>query len=131
MVCVVIADDDSVSRNRLASLLDGQGYDVLTTTSVASVIEGVLKDLAQVVILGEQVDGMAAPELLRILKQCRDTVKVILVCSEESPAVLRCLRREGIFYYLPKPVTSEDSDEVQSAVRCALGTVAEASRWVC
>jgi len=131
MVCVVIADDDSVSRNRLASLLDGQGYDVLTTTSVASVIEGVLKNLAQVVILGEQVDGMAAPELLRILKQCRDTVKVILVCSEESPAVLRCLRREGIFYYLPKPVTVEDSDEVQSAVRCALGTVAEASRWVC
>lgn len=131
MMCVVIADDDSVSRNRLASLLDGQGYDVLTTTSAASVIEGVLKNLAHVVILGEQVDGMAAPELLRILKQCRGTVKVILVCSEDSPAVLRCLRREGIFYYLPKPVTAEDGDEVQSAVRCALGTAPETSRWVC
>ena len=119
MLGLLIADDDAASRIRLARLLIEAGYDVLTTDSVASAIEGILKNVARVVILGSSVDGLSASELLPVLKKCKADLKVIIV-SEETPIhVVRRLRREGIFYQLIKPVGAEDNEEVRQVVQCA------------
>jgi DNA-binding NtrC family response regulator len=119
MLGLLIADDDVSSRVRLASFLTEAGYDVLTTDSAANVIEGILKNMAKVVILGGQIGGLAVADLLPILKKCKADLKVIIASEEASLPVLRKLRREGIFYHLVKPLNLEDWEEVQQVVRCA------------
>jgi DNA-binding NtrC family response regulator len=119
MLGLLIADDDVSSRVRLTNLLLEAGYDVLTTDSAANVIEGILKDMAKVVILGGQVGGLAVADLLPVLKKCKADLKVIIASEEASLPMLRKLRREGIFYHLVKPLNLDDWEEVQQVVRCA------------
>lgn len=119
MFGLLIADDDTSSRIRLANLLLDEGYEVRTTSSAARVIDEILKNLAKVVILGSRIGGLAATELLPILKKCKPDVKVIVASEETSLPAARRLRREGIFYHLVKPVSAEDREEVRQVVQCA------------
>ncbi|MHB8765542.1 MAG: response regulator [Deferrisomatales bacterium] len=126
MFALLIADDDASDRARLAALLADEGYDVVTTGSAASVVEGILKNVAKVVILGGRLDGLSAAELLPVLKKCRGDVKVIVAGDETSLPVARRLRREGIFYYLLKPFRVEDGEEIRQVVQCAFENLSTA-----
>lgn len=119
MLGLLIADDDGSSRARLGNLLLEAGYDVLTTDSAAQVVDVILKNVAQVLILGTQVDGLSSAELLPVLNKCTSNLKVIIVSEEVSLPVMRRLRREGIFYYLLKSVGGEDREELRQVVECA------------
>ena len=121
MLSLVIADDDARSRARLGNLLLEAGYDVLTTDSAAQVLEVILKNknVARVLILGRQVGGLSAADLLPVLNRCKSDLKVILVSEDVSLPVLRCLRRDGIFYHLLKSPGGEDREELQQVVACA------------
>lgn len=119
MLGLIIADDDATSREGLVNALRDSGYEVVSTDSAAQAIEGILKDEARVAILGGEIDGLSVTRLLPVLKKCRSDLRVI-VASEEPPlAVLRRLRREGIFYHLVKPLGAEDAEEVRQVVQCA------------
>ncbi len=131
MLGLLIADDDAGSRTRLAEMLREEGYDVVTTHSAAHAIEGVMKDVARVVILGGSVDGLSVTQLLPVLKKCKADLKVIIASEEPPIEVVRRLRREGIFYYLVKPLGSEDGDEVRQVVQCAFETVKQHSQVPC
>lgn len=119
MLGLLIADDDAAARERLGEWLQKEGYDVVSTDSAAHAIEGVLKDAARVVILGGHVDGLSVTELLPVLKKCKADLKVIIASEEPPLGVLRRLRKEGIFYFLVKPLGTEDTDEVRQVVQCA------------
>ncbi len=119
MLGLLIADDDAGSRARLGSLLLQSGYDVLTTDSAAQVLDVILKNVAQVVILGKQVDGLSTAELLPLLNKCKANLKVILVSEDVSLPVMRRLRRDGIFYYMLRSTGGEDQEELRQAVECA------------
>ena len=119
MLGLLIADDDARSRAKLGNLLLDAGYDVLTTDSAAQVLEVILKNVARVLILGKQVDGLSAADLLPILNKCKADLKVILVSEDVSLPVMRCLRRDGIFYYMLKSPGGEDQEELRQVVECA------------
>ncbi len=119
MLGLLIADDDAAARERMGEWLRAEGYDVVSTDSAAHTIEGVLKDAARVVILGGRVDGLAMTELLPVLKKCNAALKVIIASEEPPLGVLRRLRKEGIFYFLVKPLGTEDTEEVRQVVQCA------------
>lgn len=119
MLALIIADDDMASRTKLSRLLTEAGYDVFTTQSAAQTIEVILKNVAKVLILGGRIDGVAAQDILPVLKQCKPKIKVILAAEEISSPALRRLREEGIFYHFLKPVVSEDQEEVRAMVECA------------
>jgi DNA-binding NtrC family response regulator len=131
MLGLLIADDDAGARIRLAEMLREEGYDVVTTHSAAHAIEGVLKDMARVVILGGSVDGLSVTQLLPVLKKCKADLKVIIASEEPPLEVVRRLRREGIFYYLVKPLGSEDGDEVRQVVQCAFEKVKHQTQAPC
>jgi len=131
MFGLLIADDDAGSRARLDELLGEEGYDVVSTGSAARAIERVLKDGARVAILGGRVDGLAVTQLLPVLKKCKADLKVIVASEEPSLAVLRRLRREGIFYYLVTPLGSEDGDEVRQVVQCAFENSSHDQQVLC
>lgn len=116
---LLIADEDLVTRKRMAELFIDAGYQVTVTTSAAGALYGILKKTAQVVLLSTRFDELLATELIPILKHCNRNLTIILVASELPLSLLRRARREGIFYHALKPGRADDEEELRQVVRCA------------
>jgi DNA-binding NtrC family response regulator len=119
----MIAEQDRDCRSMMADLLSEEGYSVTVTDSAADALSGILKNSAQVVLLGSEFDDLAATELIPLLKQCNRNLTIILVSNEESQPVIRKIRAEGIFYHALKPAKPEDTEEIRQAVKCAFENV--------
>lgn len=116
---LLIADKDVEARRQMAELFIEDGYDVIVTNSAANALSGILKNAAQVVLVGSEFDDLTAADFVPLLKKCNPELTVILVSGEHSPAFLRRLRREGIFYHALKPLEAEEKEEIRQAVHCA------------
>lgn len=116
---LLIADKDVEARRQMAELFIDDGYDVIVTSSAANALSGILKNAAQVVLVGSEFDDLKATDFVPLLKKCNPELTVILVSGERSPAFLRRLRREGIFYHALKPLEAEEKEEIRQAVHCA------------
>jgi len=116
---LLIADEDLVTRKRMAELFIEAGYQVTVPTSAAGVLYGILKKTAQVVLLGTRFDALLATELIPILKQCNRHLAIILVAGELPLAFVRRVRSQGIFYHALKPGRPSDEEELRQAVKCA------------
>ena len=115
---ILIADKD---LDRVAKMLGEEGYSVTTTNSVSMMLQGILKKLIKVVLLGSEVDEMPASELIPLLKKCNRKVEIILVSGESSLPQMRKVRSEGIFYHALKSDNSpEDNEEIRQAVHSAM-----------
>ena len=119
MLGLLIADKDMEARRQMADLFIEEGYNVIVTSSAANALHGILKKSAQVVLVGGDFDDLTATDFVPLLKKCNPDLTVILVSGEKSPAFIRKLRREGIFYHALKPLDDEDREEIRQAVHCA------------
>lgn len=122
---LLIADEDVLSRKRMADLFIDAGYQVTVTNSAAGVLYGTLKKTAQVVLLSPKFDELLATDLIPLLKQCNRNLSIILVASELPLALIRKARSEGIFYHALKPTKPGDEDELREAVKCAFEKVTQ------
>ncbi|UFS69909.1 response regulator [Geomonas sp. RF6] len=116
MTNVLVVDKDQSARKMLAELLTEEGYEVSVTGSAAQALYLVLKKRAQVVLLGEEFDDAGIAELVPILKQLNKEMSIILVSDDLPLALVRKVRKEGIFYHVLKPF---GRDEIRQAVKCA------------
>ena len=120
---LLIADEDMLSRKRMADLFINDGYQVTVTDSAAGVLYGTLKKTAQVVLLSTRFDELLATDLIPLLKKCNRNLTIILVASELPLALIRKARSEGIFYHFLKPDQPGDEEELRQAVKCAFEKV--------
>ena len=116
---ILIADKD---MERVAKILGEEGYSVTVTNSVSHMLEGILKKLVKVVLLGSEMDEIPASELIPLLKKCNRKVEIILVSGESSLSQMRKMRSDGIFYHALKSNTPEDTDELRQAVHGAMSS---------
>lgn len=116
---LLIADSDIDTRKKVANLLIQEGYNVMVTDSVASVLEDTLKKTAEVIILGSACEDLKASELIPLLKKCNKQVAIILVSDETSLPLIRKVRKEGIFFHALKSFEPEGRQEIIQAVKCA------------
>lgn len=119
MLGLLIADGDIGCRKQMAELFIEAGYNVIVSNSAADALYGILKKTAQVVLVGNGFDDLTAADLIPLLKRCNREISIILVADDPSPALIRKLRKEGIFYHALKPVSGEDREEIYQAVQCA------------
>jgi len=116
---LLIAVQDVECRKQMAETFIDAGYNVIVTSSTADALDGILKNSAQVVLLGSKFDKLSAAELIPLLKQCNRRLTIILVSAETSLPLMRKLRKEGIFYHALRPVDKDDKEEIRKAVKCA------------
>lgn len=117
---IMIADENLETRAVMADLCTEAGYRVTVSTNIASVLHGVLKKTARVILLGNGFDELSAVELIPLLRRCCRNLAIIVVSDDITPPVTRTLRNERIFYHLLKPVLPEDREELKQVVACAL-----------
>ena len=121
---ILIADKDTKTRRMLADILGKAGYRVKTTESAAVVLSDILKKNVHVILVGSDFgEEVAAEDLIPLIKKCDHTLTIILVSDEKSLPMVRKIRREGIFYHALRPVSSDDREEICSAVQCAFKNV--------
>ena len=116
---VLIADDNLDSCKLMASIFAEAGYDVTVTNSAAAVLQGVLKRTAQVLLIGNEFDEVAAIDLIPLLKKCNRELTIIFVSSDASLSLIRRLRNDGIFYHALPPEEQTEREELKQAVECA------------
>ncbi len=119
MFSILIMDNDAAVRCLVTDVLVESGYDVMVSKTAASGLGGILKRLTQVVLLGSEIDGLCAADLIPILKKCNPHLSIILISEEIPLAKLQKVRRAGIFYHLLKPISEVDKDEIRQVVDCA------------
>jgi DNA-binding NtrC family response regulator len=123
MQAILIADDNLESCNLMANYLADEGYDVSVTNSAAKVLQYVLKKSAQVILMGNVLDEVAAIDLIPLLKKCNRYLNIIFVSGNVSLSLVRKLRNEGIFYHALPPTGTTEQEELKQAVKCALETI--------
>jgi DNA-binding NtrC family response regulator len=122
---LLIADKDLDCRKQMAQMFIEAGYNVIVTNSAANALDGILKNTAQVVLLGSGFDDLTAADLIPLLKRCNRNLSIILLADDASLPLLRKLRNEGIFYHALKPVNGEDREEIRQVVQCAFQRFSE------
>jgi len=124
MLGLLIADENMDSRKQMADLFIEAGYNVIVTNSAANAIYGILKKTAQVILISSQFDELTVTDLIPLLKKCNRDLTIILISDDVSLALIRKVRKEGIFYHALKPVKPEDREEIRQVVQCAFDNLA-------
>ncbi len=123
MLRLLVADKDINARKQIAGILIEAGYDVMVTNSAVGAMQNVLKNNAQVLLLGTELEELNSAELLPLLKQCNRNLAIILVADEASLPLMRKVRKEGIFYHALRPAESEGREEIRQVVKCAFNNL--------
>jgi DNA-binding NtrC family response regulator len=120
MLRLLVADKDMNARKQIASILIEAGYDVMVTDSAMKAIQNVLNNNVQILLLGSELEEINSAELLPMLKQCNRKLAIILVADETPLALMRKVRKLGIFYHALRPFESEGREEIRQVVKCAI-----------
>jgi uncharacterized protein (TIGR03437 family) len=113
---VLVMDDDTAMRNRLARILEGAGYEILT---VRQVREGGAQAKAQpdLVILDLALPEEDSLEVIRTIRKAHPPLKIIAMSGAFGPDALRAADLVGAQAVLTKPLNTET---VLSRVRTVL-----------
>ena len=115
--CILVVDDEEMTRKNLDHVLSREGYEVLTAAGGAEALDLIKKNRFEVIITDlkmEKVDGMG---VLASAKEKDPGIEVIMISGYATvPAAVEAMKK-GSYYYLSKPFKL---DEIRSTVKEAL-----------
>ena len=120
MLRILVADKNVDARKQIAGILIEAGYDLMVTDSAVKAMQNVLNNNVQILLLGSELEEMSSAELLPMLKKCNRKLAIILVADETPLALMRKVRKLGIFYHALRPFESEGREEIRQVVKYAM-----------
>ncbi len=106
---VVIAEDDAISREILASTLGKWGYQVIVAADGREAMEALRAQREPILaILDGMMPGMEGPEICRRLREISKSVYILLLTARAGKERLVEGLRAGADDYLTKPFDKEE-----------------------
>lgn len=103
---ILVADDDAGSRETIASVLAGCGFDATTATSGEEAIEIVRVRTVDLVVFDHQMPRMTGLEALEQVRLFNALLPALLVTADPTADVIRQARHAHVYSVLPKPVNA-------------------------
>jgi two-component system response regulator RegA len=105
---MLLVDDDSVFRERLARALRSRGYDVWTAGGAAEALDLARRESPERAVVDLRMGGASGLELLAQLKKVDPATEVVVLTGYGSIATAVEATKLGATNYLPKPADAED-----------------------
>ncbi|MHC4340053.1 MAG: response regulator [Planctomycetota bacterium] len=100
---ILVADQDEQSRNRLAHILEGEGFRPLPVRTGGEAVEVVRKSVVAITILDVLLPDLTGIETFELITAVRGDVPGIFLARERSKDMLVRLLDAGAFTVLQKP----------------------------
>ncbi len=114
---ILIVDADEIILDNLTNLLETDGYEISTASSVAQAIDCLKATLYNIVITEVSMPAGDGFELLKYIKMHHDEIVVIMTAGYGTIESAVEAIKQGAYEYLTKPLIDDD---VRLAVRRAL-----------
>jgi two-component system response regulator DesR len=116
-VKVFLADDSTMIRDRVASMLAGRAIDIVGEAETPeSSITGILAAQPDVVVLDVQLEGGTGLEVLRAVRAADPDIAFVVFSNNAGPAYRKRYLGEGARRFLDK---TTEFDQLVSAVELA------------
>jgi DNA-binding NtrC family response regulator len=112
MKTILIADDDNAIRRTLELHLSEEGYVVRTAADGHDAIDKAEQHEVDLMLLDLRLPGLDGFEVLRIIKEKRPTLPVIMITAYDDMATAIEAIRLGAIDHLGKPVDLDHLDEI-------------------
>jgi FixJ family two-component response regulator len=123
---ILVVDDERFFREAIRDLLAEDGLECMVAATAAEALEAAQDPAVGVVVLDIQLPDQSGLAVLRLLRQQRPALRVVMLSAHTDQEYVLEALRQGACDYLAKPLHEE---EVRLSVRRALDTYEMASGW--
>jgi CheY-like chemotaxis protein/anti-sigma regulatory factor (Ser/Thr protein kinase) len=117
---ILICDDDATTREMLAGVLEGKGYDVTTLEDGQAALKALKKTKFDLFLLDVWMPKMNGLELLNRLQKAAYVPKIVVMTSDQTPETLLGALRGRVYQFVSKPI---EAHLLLELVRDALAAV--------
>jgi DNA-binding response OmpR family regulator len=106
---ILVADDSPTVRHLIMKFLDGEGYEIVTTSDSANVVDLIDEINPDLVISDIMMPGMDGYTFLRHIRKekTRESLPVIMMSTKKREVMEELFVSYGISGYLQKPFEKE------------------------
>lgn len=108
---VLLVDDDTTFRDRLARALRERGYEVRTAAEHDEALQVATEDPPELAVVDLRLPGRSGLEVVRALLRIDPATRVVVLTGYGSIATAVDAMRLGAVHYLPKPADAEDIED--------------------
>ena len=105
---LLIVDDDKVALANMAHILDGQGYEIVSTHSGSEALKLLEKQEFDVVVTDLRMPKIDGMEILERCRQLDPNSEVIVITGYATIDSAVEAIRKGAYYYIAKPFRLDD-----------------------
>ena len=116
---ILVVDDDANIRLIFQTMLNREGYDVVTASSGIQALELILEKEPNLIILDIKMPDIHGLEVLSLMREAKNEVPVIICSAFEGMKEDFIIQSSNVFEYLVKPV---DLKVLNAVVKRALAT---------
>jgi len=102
---ILIADDDSNSRDALRDIMEPEGFETLLASSGEEAIELVRGHTVHLVLLDMHMPTLTGLETLLLVRQINAMLPAILVTGDPTDSLVRRAIQAQFYSVIPKPVS--------------------------
>src|SRR5436190_16535569 len=110
---LLIVEDDTALRERLARAFEARGFDVQTAATVGDAEAKLAADTPEFVVLDLRLPGGSGLDLVARFKDADPATRIVVLTGYGSIATAVEAVRRGAAHYLTKPA---DADEILAAL---------------
>jgi two-component system nitrogen regulation response regulator NtrX len=104
---ILIVDDEPAILNTLSSVLNDEGYPVITANSGAAALDLLQRESPAVILLDIWMPGLDGLETLQRIKRLRPQQTVVMMSGHGSIETAVRATKLGAYDYIEKPLSSE------------------------